>query len=170
MLRNRRVQTGVVALAAMLVIALVSSTPAIADKLVIFKNLVWCIGFFQPVRPAAMNNLLQIHVPGRRTPATGNQMVFRRVHCNTVQPCIKRAVTTEPGNSPVRLNKGFLHNIFLFRRVFYEPAYQVLDSKLVLLYEQVEGLFIPVLDSLHQIHVVIVLFHQLVLRPVLIIG
>ena len=87
-------------------------------------------------------HFVNLQIVGRRPATAGNQMVFGGVHCDPVEPGIECAVTPEQRQGPVRLDKGFLSDVFYFLWILHKSRDQSSDTMLIAHHQQVEGIFV----------------------------
>ena len=99
-------------------------------------------------------------VVGRRPPSHRDQVVLRGIDADPVQPCVKRAISTERRECPVGLDERFLRHVLDFPRIADEPRQQPPEFALVLGDQQVECLLVAALRTLDQLLVNVAVSHR----------
>eukprot|EP01022_Parablepharisma_sp_SALTPOND_P036185 TRINITY_DN979_c0_g7_i1.p1 TRINITY_DN979_c0_g7~~TRINITY_DN979_c0_g7_i1.p1 ORF type:complete len:1344 (+),score=262.78 TRINITY_DN979_c0_g7_i1:3504-7535(+) len=95
----------------------------------------FCIGFSGRGRPSAH----------------GDQIILGGIDANAIKPGIEGRIATELRQRTIGLDKGFLHHVFGFGLVAYQPRHQAHQLALILDYQQLERLLVATLDALNKL-------------------
>ena len=78
-------------------------------------------------------------------PRLGYHVVLRRIDGDAVDPGVKGAVAAELGQGPIGLQKRFLGNVEYLVRIMDVAGDELGQPMLVLQYQQIESLLVPLL-------------------------